>query len=358
MTRNKKLRQTVGQLAALALLSAACGPTARAQPAAAMQSVRLAQGEPAVQRLVQALGSGSLATRDAAERALLALGPAALPAVVEAGRNTGGEAAFRLRGIRRELEEQAAAAAVAGGQVDVTVAGSEAIGGTAAAATGARVKLRIGWEDSPTPLVVKLPLKSIVAEGTNGEVLPPTQRAAVIEATVPKDRRWLELPVALAQPVPPLESLAILRGTVVVWVTGMEHAFEFADIGRLQSLPWQPLARRLGQARVNLDDVAVRQGRLLVTASITYKTETEALASHHTWLTERPLELVAANGTATTALVQTVRSRSDQGLTVTAEFAWPVAGSSGAVGVRWKLPIAIHEVPVDFAIRDVPLPPR
>ena len=358
MTRNKKLRRTIGRLAALALLAAACGPTARAQPAAALQSVRPAQAEPAVQRLVQALGSGSLATRDAAERTLVALGPAALPAVVEAGRDTVGEAAFRLRGIRRELEEQAAAVAVAGGQVAVTVAGIEPIGGTATAATGARVKLRVGWEDSPAPLVVKLPLQSIVAEGTNGEVMPPAQRAAVIEAAVPKHRRWLELPVALVQPAPPLESLAILRGTVVVWVTGMEHAFEFAGVDSPQSRPWQPRARRLGQARVSLDDVAVRQGRLLVTASIAYDTQSEALASHHTWLTERPLELVAANGTTISALGQTVRSRSDQGLTATAEFAWPAGGGNGAVGVRWKLPIAIHEVPVDFALRDVPLPPR
>ena len=370
VTRNETLLPICGRLAAVALLAAACCPAARAQTAAPAEAVSPAEAAPAaeagppaaaapaVHRLVQALGSGSLATRDAAERALVALGPTALPAITEAGRDTVGEAAFRLRGIRRELEGQAAAMAADGGHVDVTVAGVEPIGGTQAAATGVRVRLRMAWQDGPAPLVVKLPLKSIVAEGVNGEVMPPAQRAAVLEAAVPKNRRWLELPVALAQPALPLESLAILRGTVMVWVTGMEHAFEFAGIERPQDLPWQPRTLRLGEARVILDDVAVRQERLLVTATIAYDSATEALASHRTWLGERQLELVAADGTATRPLVQTVRNRSDQGLTATAEFARPASVAKGGLRVRWKLPIAIHEVPVDFAIHDVLLPPR
>ena len=305
-----------------------------------------------VPRLVIALGSGRLATREAAERELLALPPTALPAIAEAGAGAVGEAAFRLRGICRSLEERAAAEVVAGGAVTVELAGVEPTGGETA--TGARIRLRIKWEDGRPPLVMKLPLASVVAEGDHGEAMQPAQRAAVIEAAIPADRAWVELPIVLGQPAPPLASLAILRGTVNVWLTGMEHAFTFSGLDAPAVGNASRRSLRLGQATVRIDELARRQGRLLVTATITYDTPTEALASHRSWLAQRPLELLAADGRPVAPLSQIVRSRSERGLTATAEF--PAAFGGGRL--RWRLPIAIHEVPVDFAIRQIQLPLR
>jgi hypothetical protein len=340
VTRNRHPLHLLGLLGLFALAAAPLATAADSSPAAS------------VPRLVVALGSGRLAIREDAERDLLALGPTALPAIAEAGADAVGEAAFRLRGIRRTLEEQAAAEAVAGGKVKVDVAGVEPTGG--AAATGVRIRLRIGWEEGRPPLVMKLPLRSIVAEGDHGEAMQPSQRAAVIEAAVPADRAWVELPIVLGQPSPPLESLAMLRGTVNVWMTGMEHAFTFGGLDGRSADRFSRRSLRLGQATVSIDEVARRQDRLLVTATITYDTPTEALASHRPWLTRRTLELLAADGKPVAPLSQSVRSRSDRGLTATAEF----PAQSGGVRLRWTLPIAIHEVPVDFAIRQIPLPPR
>ena len=243
-------------------------------------------------------------------------------------------------------------AAHTSGDVTVTLAGVETTGRDAA--TGARVRLRIGWEEGRPPLVMKLPLASIVAEGDHGEAMQPSQRAAVIEASIPADRSWVEVPVVLGQPSPPLDSLAVLRGTVNVWLTGMEHAFAFSglDVRSAGGSPRRSL--RLGQATVSIDELVRRRDRLLVTATIAYDTPTEALASHRTWLARRPLELLAADGQPVAPLSQVVRSRSERGLTTTAEF----PAISGGERLRWKLPIAIHEVPVDFALRRISLPPR
>lgn len=340
VTRN---RHPLLFLGLLAVFAAAAAPSATATEPSPTASVR---------RLVIALGSGRLAAREAAERELLALGPAALPAIAEAGAGAVGEAAFRLRGIRRTLEEQAAAEAVAGGDVTVMLAGVEPTGGETA--TGARIRLRIGWEEGRPPLVMKLPLASIVAEGDHGEAMQPSQRAAVIEAAIPTDRSWVEVPIVLGQPSPPLESLAVLRGTVNVWLTGMEHAFAFGGLDGRSAGGSPRRSQRLGQATVSIDELVRQKGRLLVTATIRYAMPTEALASHRSWLTRRPLELLAADGRPVPPLSQVVRSRSEHGLTTTAEF----SAHAGGERLRWTLPIAIHEVPVDFAIRQIPLPPR
>lgn len=347
MARN--LPTAVGWLVAIAVAALPPGPVLRAESPAAGDP-----GEPPrLQRLVGALGAGSLEARDAAERSILELGPSALPALLEAGADATGEAAFRLRGIRRALEQQAVAAAIDGSTITATVTGSEPVG-----RNGVRIVLRVAWENAAAPIVVKLPMQSVVAEGPGGEVLPPAQKGAVLEAAVPANRRWLELPLSLVQPDPPLRRLGLLRGTLTVWITGMEQEFAFTDIGRGAAATGEPRAVRLGSARVTLDEAVPRRDRLLVTASVAYDAPSEALASHHPWLTERPLELVAPDGTVTAAVAQTVRRRSERGLTTTAEFPWPPAAarSQRDIRLRWKLPLAIHELPVDFAIRDISLP--
>ena len=95
-------------------------------------------------------------------------------------------------------------------------------------------------------------------------------------------------------------------------------------------------------------------------ASVTYDAPSEALASHHTWLQSRKIEVFHADGRPLEQVEQRVETRSDQGLTAVATFALPPAAAGGgqakALQIRWRLPIAIHEVPIDFALRNLPLP--
>jgi hypothetical protein len=455
---------------------------------------RAADGQPMPpERLLQQLDSGSLATRDRAERDLIALGPTVLPMVARARQTATAEAGFRLDGILQRLERlaaeraveptmvsfsvenlscrdalatlfnqtgsrielgpsvatgeagesrisvsferatfweamtavldtaglslehdtdppglrivpaaaavtpdavlgrigTAALPAVAAGPLRVAVAGIEPVGPPVepgeSRPRGARVILRVTWEPRLEPLLIRLPMRSLVAEGPAGEAMPPAQRASVVEALVPTSRQWLDLPALLAAPAHPLESLGMLRGTMVVWLAGMEHTFLFQPFqfkGVSQSAarpaldaaypaldaayPALDAARhsksgrlRVAQAEVRLLDVAYQEGQVLVRASVTYDAPSEALASHHTWLQSRKIEVFHADGRPLKQVDQRVETRSDQGMTAAATFALPPAASGGqaeALQIRWRLPIAIHEVPIDFALRNLPLP--
>jgi hypothetical protein len=109
---------------------------------------------------------------------------------------------------------------------------------------------------------------------------------------------------------------------------------------------------------VSLRQVALQADRLLVTASVVYDEPSEALASHRTWLAARPLEVIDAEGRPVEKVGQSVEERSDRGLTTTGVFRFSGSGPFPLRGmrVRWTIPMAIHEVPVDFAIRRVALP--
>jgi len=341
------LRLSGGILAfAILLLTSARRPAAATEPPVVM--------EDRVRGLLLDLGSGSMAARDAAEATLIGLGPKALPTIVGLGRDADGEAAFRLDGIRRTLEEAAAAGSSAEGRVTVRCLATEPFGDG-----GTRLLLRIDWTEDTAVLALRLPLRSIVADGPSGESVPVAQRAAVLEATIPPESRFVEIPVGLMPPAVPLPLLDVLRGTVIVWIGGMEHDFDFSNLSRAVSGNLHPVAR-LGRAAVRLEEVALESGRLLVTASIAYDDLSEALASHRTWLSDRPLELLGPDGQPRRPASQTVRRRSDRGLTTTAEFPWNDDAASSLLGctLRWRLPIAIHEQPLDFAVRAIPLSSR
>jgi len=265
---------------------------------------------------------------------------------------------------------------VAAGPLRVAVAGVEPAGpprpdGTGAAppgrSRGARVTLRVAFEPGLEPLLVRLSARSIVAEGAAGEAMPVAQRAAVVEAAVPRGRSWIDVPVRLAAPAEPLAALAMLRGTLDVWCAGLDYGFRFPGVRPRPGAAALP-SQRVAAATVRLLECAAEGERVTVRASITYDAPSEALASHHSWLAARPLEAFAAGHAADRPgggperlepIEQRVESRSDRGLTAAAVFRLPAGGDAGhprEVEIRWMLPAAIHTVPIDFAIRDVPLP--
>jgi hypothetical protein len=315
--------------------AAACGAT---EPSAAA----------AVDRLVVRLSSGSAVVRDEAERALLDLGPAILPDVVAARTGAAGETAFRLQSIQHRLEEQATVEQVEAA-ID-TLSFSAAAVEPIAGGRRLRIPLRVAWGADLDLLAMRLPAHTIMADGPAGEALPPVQRRAIVEPIIAPAATVVALPVTLTQVTPAVESLATLRGTLTLWIAGRDHVFEVP----LEDLP-QSL--RVGRATVTLLDTAIEADRLGVTASITFDAPSPALASHRPWLTARMIDVVARDGRPLPRVEQRTAARSEQGLTAVATFELPADGETKGLRLQWRLPMAIHDVPVDFVVRDIPLPP-
>jgi hypothetical protein len=117
---------------------------------------------------------------------------------------------------------------------------------------------------------------------------------------------------------------------------------------------------RVGSAIVSLDAADLRGRELAISAEVIYDEPAEPLASHRSWIAERPLAIVASGGRedATNAsappVERSVRHRSDRGLGIAATFLLPQ--DVKAATLRWTLPAALREVPVDIVLRDIPLP--
>jgi hypothetical protein len=69
------------------------------------------------------------------------------------------------------------------------------------------------------------------------------------------------------------------------------------------------------------------------------------------------IDVVGRDGRPLPRVEQRTAARSEQGLTAVATFELSAGGKTTGLRLRWRLPMAIHEVPVDFVVRDIPLPP-
>ncbi len=236
-------------------------------------------------------------------------------------------------------------ARVAAGPLLVVVSGVEA-GRAAADGRPLRVGLKLAWEPRIVPLVVRLPMDSVQVEGPRGESVPPSSRRGVLEATVLPGAAWLPLTIPLLAKDPLPESLASVRATVRLWCAGGEHDF---------SMPLEPLPaearQRVGQAEVSFRAERRDRGRVAVDAEVVYDAPSEPLESHRMWLVDRELVVVGPEGDRLPAASHRVRHRSDRGLAVTDEFV--LDREAGRGSVRWRLPAAVREVPIDVNVRDI-----
>lgn len=326
-------------------------------------------GDPAV--FIQQLNAGALTVRDAAVDGLLALGPQALPAIEQAIPVATGEAAFRLPLIaeaiartasNRMLElkpEQSPEPATAAGPFSLAVQRVDRLGDS-----GYRLLVRLRWQPPLEPVLLRLPLVSLVAEGPAGDAVPIPGRQGTLEPLLIAGRHWVDLPIRLGPPPPSVGKLNSLRGTIECWVPGFEHRFMVPLQTAHRGLP--PATSQPGPVR-SLAGLSVQcRGWSIETSEPTAATcrvelsarfpePSEALASHRNWLADRQPQIVLPTGRVITATDHRVLSRNNQGLTIAASFALTANQLPRGTLVTWRLPLGVRQVPVDFWLQSVSL---
>ncbi len=324
--------------------------------------------------LIRQLSHGKLTTRDAAVDRLLALGPPALPAIERAIPAATGEAAFRLPLIaeaiavtatNRLLELQpadATASTTALGPFSMAVERVDQLG-----TSGHRLLLRLRWQPPLKPVLLRLPLASVVAEGSAGAAVPLPSRRGAVEPLLAGEQDWVDLPIRLGPSPPGIDVLASLRGTVVCWLPGFAHRFMLPldqFDGRSPTSPSGPPrpSRSLAGVSVWCDDWSITAGGPApaaatgrVALSARFAEPSEAFASHRGWLANCRPELLLPAGDVVTAVSHRVVSRNRHGLSIAANFGLSGKQLPRGTLVSWRLPLGVRQVPVDFWLRSVPL---
>ena len=229
---------------------------------------------------------------------------------------------------------------------------------------GHRLILRLAWEPRLSPVMVRLPLPSVVAEAEAGTTIRQPQRTGVIEPFLTPNRCWVNLPIRLEPPPPGSTVLTSLRGTVELWLPGFEHRFHLPlapsprDPGEADEGPFPP--HHVGDLTVRLDawwqTTTALGPQITVRVTAQHETPSAAFDSHRGWLHDHIPKLFLPDSTTLPATAHRVVRRSDRGLTLEATFAPTDPAPATGLQLGWRLPLGVSRLPIDFWLRQTPLP--
>lgn len=212
------------------------------------------------------------------------------------------------------------------------------------------VRIETGWEPRLAPIALRLPLDSLRAEtvGAESELVKTANAGALIESDVHRGVSAVELDLPLGLPSRKATELASLRGQVVALLLGKTETFEFTALDTARNVKKTQAA-----ASVVLEEMFKNDDDWELRLRLQYEQAEGALESYRGWVSANEIYLVGPDGHQ-----QKPRAvESSQGgnqARLTYRF---IAGESlEKMKLVYKVPGAILNAPIDFELRNLPLP--
>ena len=212
-----------------------------------------------------------------------------------------------------------------------------------------KLKLEASWEPRLRPIAVSQAAAELTAVDASGQTLSVAQPEAMLATEVPTGTQATELILSFASPSREVATLASLRGKLRALVPGRQVKFRFND---LQSAAGK--SQRVGGVEVVVD--AVRRNNQIweILMRLRLDEDNHALESHRGWAFQNLSYLVNQDGESidNAGLETTMQGRNEVGV------AYFFDVPRGLDGLTWvyETPAAIVELPVDYEIKDIPLP--
>lgn len=212
-----------------------------------------------------------------------------------------------------------------------------------------RIKLEVSWEPRLRPIAISQAAAELTAVDANGRTLPVMQPEAMLASEVPAGTQATELILSFQPPSRDVPAIGSLRGTLRALVPGRQVKFRFDDIANAAGQ-----SQRIGGVEVTVD--AVRRNNQIweIHMRLQLDEDNQALESHRGWVFQNLSYLVDDQGKTTdnVGLETTMQGRREVG---TAYFFDLPDGPDGLTWV-YETPAAIVELPVEYEIKDIPLP--
>jgi len=215
---------------------------------------------------------------------------------------------------------------------------------------GTRVTLEIAWEPRLRPIALSQPIEAIEVIGSDGSKVLPSSPRAVLDVEVPPGSHSTELTIPLALPSRSVNVLATFHGKLSALVPGRVVEFQFDDLTQAKGVEQQR-----GGVKVILDRTRKNQALWEIHMRIQVDGEETGLQSHRGWVFQNATYLLDPNGGIVehAGFETTRQSESELGLA----YFFDLPGDDLA-GYTWvyRTPAAIVSVPVEYELKDIPLP--
>lgn len=212
-----------------------------------------------------------------------------------------------------------------------------------------RVMLDVTWEPRLAPIVLRIPVATVVAVSGSGDPIPVDGTQGVLEVPVEDTIANAELVVPLVAPDRSVARIASLRGELGALVTGRVESFEFDKL-----MEARDVQQSVAGVRVTLDQVRKNLELYEVRMRVKFERAGIALESHRNWVYDNEAYMLDPEGERIeNAGSQATRQGSDE-----VGVAYLFDREAGLEGCKfiYKTPSLLINVPVQYELKDIPLP--
>lgn len=221
-----------------------------------------------------------------------------------------------------------------------------------------RLFLNVAWEPRLMPFAIRQPLDKIKAIGTGGA---PIQVAGggggEPEASISDDSSAAELQIPLELPPRQVEEITSLKGVLRVMVPGPMQEFRFDKLpilGEGFAAQVEKIEQRKAGVTVTIDQVRKNNELWEIRTRVRFDQPGDSLESHRSWIFRNEMYLTGPNQQKVLPGGYEQTRQTDNEVGVAYLFDLP-DGPKGLSFV-YRTPTAVFELPVEYELRDLPLP--
>ncbi len=214
--------------------------------------------------------------------------------------------------------------------------------------TSLLLRLEVAWEPRLMPVGVTMALADVEAVDDQGEVVEVARPESESEALLTSGMMTTEIDIPLVPPPRDRRSIANLTGRLSVLAPGGIETFRF---DRLDQRGEKRQTR--GSVAVGIDEVRKNNELWEVRVRVGFDETSGAIESHHDWVFENEAYLEGPAGRRDhDGYETTLQSESEVGVAYLFDVPQTLAGYTFV----YKTPAVLLTVPVEFELRDLPLP--
>lgn len=212
-----------------------------------------------------------------------------------------------------------------------------------------RLTVELAWEPRVSPILLRIPLAELRAADEAGRPVAAGADRASLEVPIENTMPAAEVQVPLALPERRAERIASLEGQLSALLPGRVETFEFGQLAQARNVPQSRAGVTviLDQVRKNVDVDEVR-------LRVRFDEAGEALESHRNWIYKNEAYFLDPDGQRFEhAGLQPFRQAANE---VGVVYLSDRAGGLADCTFVYRTPTMLLRVPVEFELRDIPLP--
>ncbi|MCA9170967.1 MAG: hypothetical protein KDB23_25010 [Planctomycetales bacterium] len=211
------------------------------------------------------------------------------------------------------------------------------------------IQLQVQWEPRVLPIVLRHEYADVQAVGDDGEVIASEMERGAADIPVQSTVAGLDVVLPLKLPSRSVKFLSSLKGKFVATLPGHEETFEFTSLDQARNVQQQK-----GGVQVTLDRIRKNGSVYEFVIRLLMLNKDQKFESHLDWAANNVFYLEDASGKKyDNANYENVLGTDTE---VAYRYLLPLPGELKDYKLVYKSPAAIMVVPVEYELKNIPLP--